>query len=178
MNVRTLCLGILTYGDASGYEIKKAFQERLSLVFDAGFGSIYPALNKLTEDGFVSCRAEAQSKRPDKKVYSITTEGQLKFLDDLQQQPAEDKFRSEALTTLLFAHLLQPRNVSELIDEIITNYEQNIDVLSKGCDIKRSHSEKFLCGFGVTVRKAAITYMQDNRHLVEAESLLSQNAAE
>ncbi len=178
MDVRTLCLGILTYGDASGYEIKKAFKDRLSLVFDAGFGSIYPALNKLTDEGFVSCRAEAQSKRPDKKVYSITTKGQLAFLNKIQQQPADDKFRSEALTTLMFAHLLQPRNVSMLIDELIKNYEQKIEDLAGACDMKHSHSEKFLCGFGVTVRKAAITYMQENRHLIEAEALLSQSAAE
>lgn len=178
MDVRTLCLGILTYGDASGYEIKKAFKEKLNLVFDAGFGSIYPALTRLTAEGFVSCREEAQSKRPDKKVYSITTEGQMAFLDKIQEQPAEDKFRSEALTTLMFAHLLQPRTVSRLIDEIISTYERNIGELSGECDMKRSHSEKFLCGFGVSVRQAAISYLQENRHLIEAESLLSKHAAE
>ena len=178
MDVRTLCLGILTFGDATGYEIKKTFQERLSLVFDAGYGSIYPALTKLTADKLVSCRSETQDKRPDKKVYSITTEGRLAFVKALKKEPAQDKFKSEALTTLMFAHLLPARNVSALIDTIINDYEQNITELSKECTMKNSHSEQFLCGFGVTIKEAAIKYMQENRHLIEAEALLSQQAAE
>ncbi|MEP3245442.1 MAG: PadR family transcriptional regulator [Sneathiella sp.] len=178
MNVRTLCLGILTFGDATGYEIKKAFQERFSQMYDAGYSSIYPALNQLTKDGFVSCRAEAQSKRPDKKVYSITTEGRLFFIGELQKKPADDKFRSEALTTLMFAHLLPARTTSNIIDTIIASYEQNIKDLSSDCDMKHSHSEKFLCGMGVTIRQAAINYMQENRHLIEADALLNQQAAE
>ncbi len=178
MNVKTLCLGILTFGDATGYEIKKAFQDKLSQMYDAGYSSIYPALNQLTKEGFVSCRQEAQNKRPDKKVYSITTEGRLFFIEELKKKPAEDKFRSEALTTLMFAHLLPARTTSDLIDSLIASYEQYIQDLSTDCDMKQSHSEKFLCGMGITIRKAAITYMQENRHLIEADALLSQQAAE
>ncbi len=81
MDIRTLCLGILTWGDASGYEIKKIFEDRLSYFYEASYGSIYPALTKLTDDGLVSCRAEAQDKRPDKKVYAITPTGRMAFMD-------------------------------------------------------------------------------------------------
>jgi DNA-binding PadR family transcriptional regulator len=166
MNVRTLCLGLLTFGDATGYEIKKAFQDRLSQVYDAGFGSIYPALNALTEEGLVSCRAEAQSKRPDKKVYSITTSGQLAFLKEIGKQPAADKLRSEALTTLLFSQLLPPRHVADIIDLVIARYEERISLLSGDCHLKQSNSEKFLCGFGIALHQRAIEYMHQNRHLI------------
>ena len=48
MNVRTLCLGILSVGEASGYEIKKDIEEGMfSHFIDASFGSIYPALTQL-----------------------------------------------------------------------------------------------------------------------------------
>ena len=71
MDVRTICLGILTRGDATGYEIKNLFEDDGYQHFvEASFGSIYPALNRLTEEGLVSVRAEAQEKRPDRKVYS------------------------------------------------------------------------------------------------------------
>ena len=39
MDIRTLCLGILTWGDASGYEIKKIFEDRLSYFYEASYGS-------------------------------------------------------------------------------------------------------------------------------------------
>ncbi len=48
MNVRTLCLGILSLGEASGYEIKKDVEDGLfSHFIEASYGSIYPALNQL-----------------------------------------------------------------------------------------------------------------------------------
>ena len=43
MNVRTLCLGVLSAGEASGYEIKKEIEEGLfSHFIEASYGSIYP----------------------------------------------------------------------------------------------------------------------------------------
>ena len=46
MDVRTICLGILTRGDATGYEIKKLVEDGGYQHFvEASFGSIYPALN-------------------------------------------------------------------------------------------------------------------------------------
>ena len=56
MDVRTLCLGILSLGDATGYEIKKLVAEgSFSFFSEASYGSIYPALTKLTDEGLVSC---------------------------------------------------------------------------------------------------------------------------
>jgi PadR family transcriptional regulator AphA len=51
MDIRTLCLGILTFGDATGYTIKKRLEGPLRHFYDASFGSIYPALRKLTDAG-------------------------------------------------------------------------------------------------------------------------------
>ena len=61
MNVRTLCLGILSTEEASGYEIKKDIEEGLfSHFIEASFGSIYPALTQLTAEGLLTVRAEEQ----------------------------------------------------------------------------------------------------------------------
>ncbi len=76
MDVKTLCLGVLTEGDQTGYEIKRRFEEAFSHFFGASFGSIYPALAELSRQGLVTCRSVEQDKRPDKKVYSLTAAGQ------------------------------------------------------------------------------------------------------
>ena len=76
MDVKTLCLGVLTEGDKTGYEIKQRFEEAFSHFFGAGFGSIYPALAELSRQGLVTCQSVEQDKRPDKKVYSLTAAGQ------------------------------------------------------------------------------------------------------
>lgn len=178
MDIRTLCLGILTMGDATGYEIKKTFEERLDLIFQASYGSIYPALNKLTEEGLVSYRAQSQEKRPDKKIYSITSAGRYLFFDEIMKKPAADRFRSEYLATLMFAHLLPAAAISELIDERIADRLQKIESLMSDCDTRQSDREQFLCNYGRTMYQAEIEYLQENRHLLEADALLGSRAAE
>ncbi len=173
-DVKTLCLGILTMGDASGYEIKKTFEERFSHFFAASFGSIYPALNKLTQEGLVTCAAQAQSKRPDKKVYSITPAGKIAFMDTLNQPLAPDRHRSEFLALMMFSHLLTLRQLSDAIDGKIAEYRREIDAISD-CENERpcSPGEEFVAGFGKAIYEAAIRYVEDHRHIVEGPALLS-----
>jgi DNA-binding PadR family transcriptional regulator len=88
MDAKTLCLGVLAKGDASGYEIKKAFEEGpFAHIHPTSFGSIYPALAKLTDEGLVSCTELAQDKRPDKKVYAMTESGRRALVTELGPRP-------------------------------------------------------------------------------------------
>ena len=123
MDVRTLCLGVLTMGDASGYEIKKRLENEFSHFYDASFGSIYPALSKLQTEGLVNCTYEAQSKRPDKKVYSLTPGGRLTLVQELSEEPAPDRIRSEFLVSMLFARLLPAGHVADIIDNRIDEFQ-------------------------------------------------------
>src|SRR5271165_5481525 len=127
MDVRTICLGILTRGDATGYEIKKLFEEDGYQHFvEASFGSIYPALNRLTQERLVSVREEAQEKRPDRKVYSITPAGQSAFLAALLKPLPEDRHRSPFVFAMLFSHLLPPERVTAMLNAYIAQNEKNL----------------------------------------------------
>ena len=93
MNVRTLCLGVLSSGEASGYEIKKEIEEGLfSHFIDASYGSIYPALTQLAGEGLVTVRAEEQSGKPDKKVYAVTPKGLDTLARSISVIPGRDKY--------------------------------------------------------------------------------------
>src|SRR5215472_14421874 len=124
MDVRTICLGILTRGDATGYEIKKLFEDDGYQHFvEASFGSIYPALNRLTEEGLVSVREELQEKRPDRKVYSITPAGRTAFIASLLKPLPEDRHRSPFVFAMLFADLLPAERVSTMLNTYIAQVE-------------------------------------------------------
>lgn len=129
MDVKTLCLGVLSEGDASGYDIKKYFECTFSHFFVAGFGSIYPALADLTKDGLVTCREEAQDNRPDRKVYSITPAGRSDFVRSLEQTPPRHKIRSEFMVLLHFAHLLPRERVAAILDERVGNITRDLQML-------------------------------------------------
>ena len=177
MDIRTLCLGLLTMGDASGYEIKKTFEDELSHFYEASYGSIYPALTKLTEEGLVSCRAMAQEKRPDKKVYSITPTGRMAFMDALSKKPGRDRIRSDFLAILMFADLLPARQLSRLIDDRIDHYRERLEELDDCHAGQESPAHQFVTGYGRAVYQAAIDYLEDNRHVVEGQALLSRASA-
>ena len=177
MDIRTLCLGVLTMGDASGYEIKKTFEDQLSHFFEASFGSIYPALNRLTQEGLVTCTAQAQDKRPDKKVYAITPAGRLAFLDELAKPPGRDRLRSEFLAVMMFADLLPARHLAAVIDAKVKSFERQIQDL-EACTLEsETAGRRFVRGYGIALMTAAIGYIEDNRHLVEGEALLARAAA-
>jgi len=167
MDVRTLCLGTLMLGDSTGYEIRKMFEEGPFHHFlEASYGSIYPALTRLTEEELVTCHAEQQEKRPDKKVYSITRKGRKAFTDALMEPLAEDKFRSEFLFVMLFAHLLTPERVSALIDEKLAEYQQQNDRIEAETEIP-APGTIFVRELGWHMHKAYIDYLSSHRHLVE-----------
>ena len=123
MDVKTLCLGVLTEGDKSGYDIKRCFEEAFSHFFVAGFGSIYPALAELSRSGLVTCENVEQEGRPDKKVYSLTPAGERLLVDELMSTPPRHKVRSEFLVLMYFAHLLPPARLAVIIDERIAQWE-------------------------------------------------------
>lgn len=170
MDVRTVCLGVLTLGDASGYEIRKMFEEGPFQYFtDAGFGSIYPALKKLHNDGHVTVREEAQEGRPDKKVYSITPAGRKAFTTAIAGAPGADKFRSDFLLTLFFEHFLPQSLVARAVDERIAWYREKLEHL-RSCDRSGwGAGPTFVNQFGQAVYGAAVTFLEENRDgLVEA----------
>jgi PadR family transcriptional regulator AphA len=113
MNVRTLCLSILYDGEASGYDIRRMCTEgNFAYFVEASYGSIYPALSRLEDDGLVTSRTEQQDGKPARKVYSITEAGRTAFAEELSEPLAEDMFRSPFLLFARFAHIL-PRELVE-----------------------------------------------------------------
>jgi DNA-binding PadR family transcriptional regulator len=170
LDVKTKCLGVLSMGNASGYEIQKEFREGAASHFvDASFGSIYPALTKLTEEGLVSCQEFQQDGRPDKKVYSITPNGRVAFRQALRVAPAEDKFRSEFLFYLLFAEQMDPEFLSDLIDRKNFEVKETLKILTESDD-DESAGERFVKGYGLAVHQAIQNYLDENKDLFIDES--------
>jgi len=165
VDVKTVCLGILNFGDASGYEIKKALEEGpFAHIHAASYGSIYPALNALSAQGYAECRQMTQDKRPDKKIYSITDAGRRALQESLLVTPAPDSFRSDFLFILFFAELLPPDRLAELIDQRIAWYRENLERMEQ-CNLE-SPGHSFVHGMGQAIYRAAAEYLERNRDQV------------
>ena len=168
MDVKTVCLGMLTDGEASGYDIKKAFESSFAHFFVAGFGSIYPALASLAEQGLVSCKQVAQDGKPDRKVYRITDEGMQRLLQELDNPAPSHKIRSEFLATMAFSHLMTPEHVQTVLDSRIEDAEQNlklIDDFEQSCTEECTPGIRFTLEFGRTMLRTMKEFVEQNRHM-------------
>lgn len=171
MEIKTLCLGILSLGDATGYEIKKMVAEgSFSFFSEASYGSIYPALGKLMEEGFVTCRAMAQDKRPDKKVYSLTDLGREALTQSLRKNPDPDKNRSEFLAAILFCESVAPERVGDLIEDRIHEHEQKILALEGLLAGDMTPGSIFVVEYGIATQKAALEFLLKNQNKLSGQS--------
>lgn len=71
-------LGLLMEGPMSGYDLKKTIDHSVGIFYKASFGSLYPALKRLTDKGLVSVTEQDDSKN--KKIYTLLPDGKAKFL--------------------------------------------------------------------------------------------------
>jgi DNA-binding PadR family transcriptional regulator len=179
MDVRTICLGLLSMGEATGYDIKKMFEDgSLGSIVEVSFGSIYPALTRLSEEGLISCREESQDRRPDRKIYSITEKGQRVFATALLEPVGEDRFRSPFLFAMVFAHLMPRARVSALIDAQLAQYERKRALLVEKQKEIDTPGNYFTCSLGLASYETLIKFVRDNRHIVENAALPNLGAAE
>lgn len=169
MDVKTVCLGMLTGGDASGYDLKKEFESSFGHFFPAGYGSIYPALATLARNGMVEFEEIPQDGKPDRKVYSITDKGREELMRGLQNENPSHKVRSEFLATLWFSHLLSEQQVNTILDNKIAELCKTcalIDELMEGEFSGRSSGAHFVAGFGQHVMKAIGQYIEEHRDML------------
>lgn len=165
MNIRSLCLAILFNEEASGYEIRKRSTEgEFAYFVEASFGSIYPALAKLEEEGFVTSRIETQEGRPAKKVYSITETGRRELLDSLFHELDPDVYRSEFLLFALFAPHLPRTLVETRIRERVAKYDEEIAVLERIGSSTNESADRWVADYGKHCMQVARDYMATHMH--------------
>ena len=168
MDVRTICLGILTRGDATGYEIKKLIEDGGYRHFaEASFGSIYPALNGMTQTGLVSVRAQAQEKRPDRKVYSITPQGRSTLIATLLKPLSEDRHRSAFMFAIQFADLFPKEHITRMLDSYVAQIEGELRQLRQSKNTPKTAGERFVRDFGLTKYTAMLDYLRTHRGRLE-----------
>ena len=106
MDVRSMVLGFLMERSMTGYELKKVFSISFSFFSGLSYGSIYPALRKMEQEGLITMRMEIQDGAPNRKVCTITDAGRQAFMEALRAPFSLDKAKSPYLAKLFFfAHL-------------------------------------------------------------------------
>lgn len=178
MDAKTVCLAVLSQGEASGYEIRKSVEDGpFGHIQDIGFSSIYPALSRLREDGLVTVTELAQEGRPDKKIYRLTSEGRLALLSALQEPTEQDRTRSDFLFRMLFADILPPSVTEYMIDARLEEIQSTLArIEARNEDGFENAGTAFVNGFAAAVQRAMADYIEEHRYELVAAALVPQRA--
>ncbi|GIP21862.1 PadR family transcriptional regulator [Paenibacillus sp. J22TS3] len=131
MKVRHAILGVLMDESRSGYEIKQYFENRLSYFYDPSYGTIYPTLKILEQDGLLTKTVVTQDGKPNKNIYSITESGRAEFLECLVGPYEPDTVRSDTLMRLFFGKYVDKSTIIGWLSEAREAARKNITELEQ-----------------------------------------------
>jgi PadR family transcriptional regulator AphA len=85
VNFRYFILGLVAQQSMSGYDIKRLLEHLDWLIGSPSFGSVYPALHALLEDGLLTVNVVNAGSKQSRKVYSATEMGRQALREWINQ---------------------------------------------------------------------------------------------
>jgi len=158
MDTKTLCLAVLSMGDASGYEIRKRVEEVFSRFMDVAPSGIYAALKILDQEGLVTAKVVHQENKPNKTVYSLLEPGREALVAALAGLEGRHRIRSELVAMLMFSDMIPPRKMREVLARRVLDLEE-VRAEMEDHDV-RSPGQRFLVGLGRTLVDAELAYLR------------------
>ncbi|MCD4673339.1 MAG: PadR family transcriptional regulator [Anaerolineaceae bacterium] len=133
MPLKHALLGFLSYQPMTGYDLKQHFDRSIYYFWNAKLSQIYPALNRMRENGWLTMEVDYQEDRPNRKVYHITEAGRGE-LQRWQQEPTDvSSIREPFLIKVFFGGrleqgeiLAQLRHQMRLHQEQLTAYHEKV----------------------------------------------------
>ena len=117
MSLKHGLLGLLNYGNMTGYDIDRTFKDSLFLFWQAQTSQIYRELNTMEKLGWLTSEIVIQTDKPNKKLYSITGAGKQELSNWLNENSLDNEFRSRS-TFLMKLFFSGERSISENIAEV------------------------------------------------------------
>ncbi len=126
MSLAYVILGFLQKQDMTGYDLKTScFDQSIVHLWPADQAQIYKTLDKLFEQGWINCHVEIQRDRPNRKVYSLTQQGQTELVRWLQSPQPLPTVRDTLLVQLFFAAQLPNQAIVSLLEQqLAAHYEK------------------------------------------------------
>jgi len=131
MDRKLLLLGMLRNNEMHGYQINEMVDMHLGSSVHITKPTAYRILNQMAEDGWILFRDEQEGNRPQRRVYSITAQGEIEFQNFLRQclahyEPPE--YRSAVCLT--FMDLIPVEEAVQLLSQRRQVIEETLEKFS------------------------------------------------
>ena len=120
-----IALGMVLDKPLTGYDIKKEIEAGVGNFYTASYGSLYPILKKLTDNGYVTMFQQQQGGRT-KKYYQATAPGREAFLTWLAA-PLDPSLREDSHLASIYFFDELPEDVRQRqLSEYELYYQQKL----------------------------------------------------
>jgi PadR family transcriptional regulator AphA len=117
--LREAVLGLLAVRPMSGYDLSRSYRRALQQIWYAPLGQIYPTLRKMQRDGLLRVTVKVQHDRPNRKVYSLTSDGRKLLVMWLLQPAVLPRMHHEFIHKLFLLGNVDASRRGELVDGYI-----------------------------------------------------------
>lgn len=117
MSLRDAVLAALLEGESSGYDLAKGFDASVANFWMATPQQLYRELDRLAEQGLIQARMVHQERRPNKRMFSLTTAGHDAIQEFTAKAPKPSVIRDELLVKVQAADAGDARAVREFVVE-------------------------------------------------------------
>ena len=164
--IEYIILGLLYVKARSGYDIKKLMEENISMFYKASNGSIYPALRKLEEKGFIEMGLEKLGQR-EKKIYQITKEGKVMFKKWLLEPISYNPSNMQECVKVFFLDFLEPIEREQVLRDLEEKLKQGLEELkaiekqyAREEEIKNRYYRMSTLYYGIGICKETLRWCQ------------------
>ncbi len=144
MTLQYALLGLLSYHDQTGYDLKKLFDDSIRNFWHASISQIYRELNTLQQKGYVTSEILPQADRPDKRIYSITEAGRTAFSDWIAHFPEKlsKEKRDEFSLRLFFGSSIGRDEVLRQFERLVAEKQRELTIVRHFNDTAADYVKK------------------------------------
>ncbi len=125
-------LGFIEEAPRSGYDLKRAVDEKLEGVVEVTQGTVYYTLKRLEARGWVKGSTSRNGRRPERRTYRITEEGRRAFVHLLEEAALQtDRFTSPFDVALFFTPRLPAETVLRAVDKRLADLARHREGLRR-----------------------------------------------
>lgn len=123
-----IILGFLQLKSLTSYDLKKALDTSVNHFYSTSYGSIHPALIKMEEKGWISCKDISTGARK-KKLFSITDSGKEAFHQWMGTEIPVTRIKEDALVRIFFFGLIPSGQRVQMIEDYIGKIQETLQLL-------------------------------------------------
>ena len=141
MEKKLLILGLLLSHGMHGYQLNEMLEHNPGTPISLKKSNAYKLLNDMEKDGWVTHTEEQEGNRPQRRVYSVTEDGEVAFYrllrENLSSHPAPE---FPGVVGLDFLYLLPAEEAAVLLETRLNFVEEKFEQLDNiDIEIRQSH---------------------------------------